>query len=148
MANSLEIRVPYLDVRLIDVALSLPDETKLGDLQAVNPHPDGTYLETGAKRVLIDAGRHLLPEGIDRQAKRGFGMPFDAWLRGPLRDVLDDALSIPSLKKRGFFDVREVQEIRKRFLEGQLSWVFPWLLIVTELWCREVLDRSLSGPVN
>ncbi len=148
MAHSLEVRVPYLDVRLIDVALSLPDETKLGHLQAANPHPDGTYHETGAKKILIDAGRHLLPEGIDRQVKRGFGMPFDAWLRGPLRDVLDDALSIPSLKKRGFFDVREVQEIRRRFLEGQLSWVFPWLLIVTELWCREVLDRSLSGPVN
>ena len=148
MAHSLEVRVPYLDVRLVDVALSLPDATKLGTSQAVRPRPDGTYRETGAKRILIDAGRHLLPEGIDRQAKRGFGMPFDAWLRGPLREVLDDALSPASVRTRGFFDGHEVQSIKKRFIEGQVSWVFPWLLIVTELWCREVLERTTLDSVN
>ena len=143
MAHSLEVRVPYLDVRLIDVALSLPDDTKLDDLQAVNPHPDGTYRETGAKRILIDAGRHLLPEGLDRQAKRGFGMPFGEWLRTSLKDVLDDVLSPGSLRVRGYFNVKEVQRVRNAFLGGEISWVFPWLLMVTELWCREVLDRPV-----
>jgi asparagine synthase (glutamine-hydrolysing) len=76
MAHSLEVRVPFLDPPLIDLALSLPSGTKLG-----NPVPGGrrgaaSYRDTGAKRILIDAGKGLLPEGMDLQGKRGFGMPF------------------------------------------------------------------------
>jgi len=142
LATSLEVRVPILDPVIADVAFSLPDSAKLGDITCVSNLNRATYRETGAKRVLIDAGRDLLPEGMDLQQKRGFGMPFDSWLKGSLRDVLDDTLSIESVRKRGFFDVKEVQALRNSFLEGNKSWVFPWLLIVTELWCREVLDRS------
>jgi asparagine synthase (glutamine-hydrolysing) len=144
MAHSLEVRVPYLDPLVIDVALSLPDSAKLGDIFRLPDLEGATYRETGAKKILIDVGRELLPNGIDLQSKRGFGMPFDSWLKNCLADVLDDTLSPESVKSRGYFDLDEVQRIRRRFLKGELSWVFPWLLIITELWCREILDMSFS----
>ncbi len=56
MAHSLEVRVPYLDVAVADTALSLPDSSKLGDLEGVSRPEMNTYRSTGAKRVLIDAG--------------------------------------------------------------------------------------------
>ncbi|MGO9950867.1 MAG: asparagine synthase (glutamine-hydrolyzing) [Dissulfurispiraceae bacterium] len=142
MAHSLEVRVPFLDPLLTDLALSLPREAKLGSLAGV-PNPEtASYHDTGTKKVLVDAGEGLLLPGIDRQPKRGFSMPFDSWLKGPLRDVLDDALSPATVKRRGFFDEAEVSQLKKDFLEGNGSWPQPWLLMMTELWCREVLDNS------
>lgn len=144
MAHSLEVRVPYLDPVLTDLALSLPDSTKLTpDTHALNPLT-ATYRQTGAKKILIDCARDLLPKNIDNQKKHGFGMPFDAWLKGPLRDVLEDTLSDGSVRRRGIFDVQQTRYERNRFLTGKSNWVFPWLLMMTELWCREVLDRPVQ----
>ena len=142
MSHSLEVRVPFLDHVIVDAALSLPDRAKLGNISGISNFAKATYRETGAKRILIDVGCDLLPEGIDLQEKRGFGMPFDAWLKGSLRDVLDDTLSLASVNNRQYFDAKEVQFTKDAFLSGKIGWVFPWLLMITELWCREVLDSS------
>lgn len=141
MAHSLEVRVPYLDPVVADVALSLPDSTKLG-----SPiHPDlsgqGTYQDLGTKRVLLDVARAWLPPDFGDKPKRGFAMPFDRWLRGPLRDVLTDTLSEGTVRTRGLLDVQEATALRDGFLAGHLGWAQPWLLMILELWCREVLDQ-------
>jgi asparagine synthase (glutamine-hydrolysing) len=144
MSHSLEVRVPYLDVPLVDFALSLPTSSKIGKLDhGINPY-QASYREMGSKKVLIDAGRMLgvLPEGIDRQPKRGFSMPFDLWLKGPLRDVLKDTLSAETICKRGVFEVNEVERIEKGFFEGGVGWAQPWLLMIIELWFRKVLDNK------
>ena len=142
MAHSLEVRVPYLETAVVDTALSLPDNAKIGNVTGILDSSEATYRETGAKRILIDAGRTLLPEGMDLQKKRGFGMPFDSWLRNSMYDVLEDTLSPAAVRNRGYFCSDEVETIKRRFMAGEISWVFPWLLIVTELWCREILDRT------
>lgn len=77
---------------------------------------------------------------FDLQPKRGFGMPFDVWLKDPLADVLEDTLSASNIRKRGLLDADAVQRVKARFLEGHTSWANPWLLMMLELWCREVLD--------
>jgi asparagine synthase (glutamine-hydrolysing) len=141
MAHSLEVRVPYLDPVVVDTALSLPDAAKLGDVRAAKPWGQ-TYRETGAKRVLIDVGRQWLPQDFDMRPKRGFAMPFDVWLRGPLGDVLDDTVDAPSARRRGLLEPFGVQRVRDRFRRGETSWAEPWLLMMLELWCREVLDTS------
>jgi len=142
MAHSLEVRVPFLDTVVADLALSLPVYAKLGDICKLSNPEAATYRETGAWIILLDVGRDLLPEGMDLQPKRGFGMPFDSWLRGPLRDVLEDTLSADTMRSRVFFDEKEVQALKKDFLTGQTGWPRPWLLMMTELWCREVLDKN------
>jgi len=141
MAHSLEVRVPYLDPLVVDTALSLPDNAKLGGPARLSLGLR-TYRETGAKRILIDVGRPMLPKDFDMQPKRGFGMPFDTWLRGPLRDILLDTLSEHAVQNRGLLNVQEACILRKSFLQGGLSWAQPWLLMMLELWCREVIEGS------
>ncbi len=142
MSHSLEVRVPFLDASLVDAALSLPDSTKIGRVILEGGVARGTYRDTGVKRILIDAGRDLLPLDMDMQEKRGFSMPLAAWLRGPLKDLLLEGLSEVTVRRRGLFKPNEVQRCVQRFLDGQSSWVFPWLLLVTELWCQEVLEGN------
>jgi asparagine synthase (glutamine-hydrolysing) len=147
MSHSLEVRVPYLDTVLTDLALSLPDETKL-DLSA-SANDLMTYRATGAKRILIDVGRPYLPRDFDIQPKRGFAMPFDAWLKGSLREVFLEALSESRLKKRGWFNVEAVTALKKQFLDGNATWGRPWLLMMVELWAAQVLDvHTDSKDVN
>jgi asparagine synthase (glutamine-hydrolysing) len=145
MAHSLEVRVPYLDPVVADTALSLPDSAKMSDLTKLPTAEQRTYRETGAKRILIDVGREFLPKDFDLQPKRGFAMPLDSWLRGPLREVLRDTLSEEQIRRRGLLDVQEASAIKNRFLEGSLSWAQPWLMMILELWCREVLDQPSSA---
>ncbi len=142
MAHSLEVRVPFLDPVLTDFALSLSAHAKLGDVAMIRNPEAETYRAMGTKRILIDAGKGLLPDDIDLQVKRGFSMPFAAWLKAPLREVLEDSLAKESILRRGLFDVQEVERIKSNFLTAGGSWALPWLLMMTELWCREVIDEA------
>jgi asparagine synthase (glutamine-hydrolysing) len=144
MAHSLEVRVPYLDTVVVDTALSLPDAAKLGDVSGADPF-GLTYRQTGAKRVLIDVGKRWLPPEFDVQRKRGFAMPFADWLRGPMHDVMHDALDPRSVRARGLLDPTAVATIRDRFDRREVGWAEPWLVMMLELWCREVLDTGGRG---
>jgi asparagine synthase (glutamine-hydrolysing) len=151
MAHSLEVRVPYLDPVIADTTLSLPDSAKIAqmsDLSKLAIPEQSTYRQTGAKRILIDIGRPLLPEDFDLQVKRGFSMPFDSWLKGPLKEVWQDTLSAEQIKRRNLLDVKEVSAMKQRYSEGTISWAQPWLLMMLELWCREVLDHKPSALLD
>jgi len=142
MGHSLEIRVPFLDVPLIDLSLSLPISSKVGNVNArMDPYLI-TYRQSGSKKILVDVGQKLgvLRPNIADQPKRGFGMPFDIWLRGPLLDVLEDTLSDRVTIQRGLFRSNEVTRIKKEFVAGHMGWIYPWILMMTELWQRHVLD--------
>ena len=138
MIYSLEVRVPFLDVEVADLALSLARSAKLKpqgrplDLQA-------SYDDSGIKRILVDVARELLPPGFTRRHKRGFGMPFAAWINGPLSAFFDDALSSEAVKQRGLFEPEAVRRIYDEFRNGYAAWNQAWLLCVVEWWCRLVL---------
>jgi len=141
MAHSLEVRVPYLDVPLIDLALSLPQSAKLSEL-AVMTHPEAaSYRATGAKKILVDIGRELLPLGMDTQPKRGFAMPFAYWMKNALRETVDDCRDVATIRRRGLFDAKAIVALKQAFDDNQVGWAQPWLVMMTELWCQTVLDR-------
>jgi asparagine synthase (glutamine-hydrolysing) len=147
MSRSLEVRVPYLDPVIADIAMSLPDHAKLGSLSDFSGFDEaiaGSYRATGAKRILLDIGKKFLPTDFDLKPKRGFGMPFGEWLRGPLVDVLEDTLSVDTTRQRGLLDSAAVTEVKTNFLCDSGPWYKSWLLMMLELWSREVLDRSSS----
>jgi len=145
MAHSLEVRVPFLDPVIADLALSLPDSSKLGSDARPSNHAPRSYREAGTKRILLDVAKHLLPPGFDTRPKTGFSMPFNSWLKGPLRDVLLDTLCEKSVTNRGLLDAQAVAGVRDQFLSGATEWPQPWLLMMIELWCREVLDHGSDG---
>jgi len=145
MAHSLEVRVPLLDPVVADVALSLPDASKLGEASTLARNPNGSYRDTGAKRILIDAGRSLLPADIDLQRKRGFALPIAAWLRGPLAEPFAECLSPATVRRRGLLDPASVSDLHASFERGEISWNAPWLVMILELWCREMIDGRNRG---
>lgn len=145
MSHSLEVRVPYLDPVVADVALSLPDLAKMGAPTASRRSGPISYREAGTKRILLDVAKPLLPEGYDLLPKRGFGMPFASWMRGPLKEVLHDSLSEDRVRGRGLLDPAEVVTIKNGFTGGSLDWWQPWVLMILEIWLQEVLDRPCSS---
>ena len=72
-------------------------------------------------------------------------MPFADWLRGPLRDVLDDTVNRRVAAARGLLAPNAVESVRERFEKHQTGWAEPWLLMVLELWSRKVLDRAVAN---
>ncbi|MBF0531320.1 MAG: asparagine synthase (glutamine-hydrolyzing) [Deltaproteobacteria bacterium] len=141
MAHSLEVRVPYLDPFVTDVALSLPPASKL-QFSSKTLNLAACYSESGCKKVLVDVARDYLPAiFFEQRCKRGFGLPYDAWLRGPLAELLADVLSPPAVKAGGLLDPEVTASVYEGYMKGLRPWNHPWLLMVIELWRRLVLEK-------
>ena len=139
MASSLELRVPLVDVELARFARSCPDHFKLD--------PTGgsglEYQQSGAKKVLIQALRDVLPPDILRRRKRGFALPYDHWARHQLAPLVEETCSPEAVAARGLLDPGVVAGLRSNRSAGRrwFGWPQAWTVMVLELWCRAVLDR-------
>ena len=87
MAHALEVRVPFLDHELVELALSIPDSFKF----PVTP-----------KKILIDSLGDLLPSEIIERPKMGFTFPWEHWLKNDLFDFADQAMK--NIAQREYFD--------------------------------------------
>jgi asparagine synthase (glutamine-hydrolysing) len=125
MARSLEVRVPLLDTPLVEFVGALPDAVR---------RRDGT-----AKALLNEAIGDLLPQEILAQRKRTFTLPWEQWLRGPLRNRLEASFAdiAPGLAPRVRAD--GVREVWSAFLAGKTSWSRPWSIYALNEWCRRHL---------
>jgi asparagine synthase (glutamine-hydrolysing) len=120
MAVALEARVPLLDHRVAEFALSLPLSFKVRDGQ-------GKRL---LRRVLY---RHVPRELIERP-KQGFGLPIDAWLRGPLRDWAESLLAEPRLRDSGFRPA-PVRRAWAEHLSGRANRQYHlWAVLMYQAW--------------
>lgn len=121
MAASLELRSPMLDHRVVELAMSLPTETKLNWRRG--------------KLVLRQAFAHMLPPGAFDHPKRGFAIPLASWLRNELRDEMADALNDPALKKIGIFKENAMNNLMNAHLTGRHDYSHQiWALMVLSRW--------------
>ncbi|HET6977616.1 MAG TPA: asparagine synthase (glutamine-hydrolyzing) [Pyrinomonadaceae bacterium] len=121
MAHSLEVRVPFVDTKVVDYVLSLPGEWKAPG-------------RSGPKPLLADAMSDLLPREFLNRPKMGFTLPFENWLQGKLRVEVGAVLE----KTAGGLNAQAVREVWKRFLEKPraVGWSRPWSLYVLSKWCE------------
>jgi asparagine synthase (glutamine-hydrolysing) len=124
MAHGLELRVPFLDRRLVEACFRIPGTKKL---QGKLP-----------KSLLIASLGVELPGEIVERPKRGFVLPFERWLRGEMRPVVESVLLRGDLDRTGL-SPGAVREAWNRFLAGHTSWSRPWSLFVLERWCEQNL---------
>src|SRR6266851_3811387 len=125
MARSLEVRVPLLDTPLVEFVGSLPD--------AARRRP-GTQ-----KALLVEALGDLLPQEILAQRKRTFTLPWEEWLRGPLRVRMEASFAEPAPPLAAYLRAGVVRSIWTDFLAGKTTWSRPWSLYVLHEWCRRHL---------
>jgi asparagine synthase (glutamine-hydrolysing) len=123
MAHSLEVRVPFLDTAVAELALALPSRHKV--------------LGLSTKRLLRRAVAPLVPDAIVRGRKRGFSIPAAAWLRGPLLPFAREVLAPDALRAGGVFEPAVVGRLLDRHAAGRedLSRQL-WGLMSFTLWLR------------
>jgi asparagine synthase (glutamine-hydrolysing) len=131
MARSLEVRVPLLDTLLVEFVGSLPD--------AARRRP-GAH-----KALLVEALGDLLPQEILAQRKRTFTLPWEEWLRGPLRARMEASFADPAPALAAYLRPGGMSWVWKEFLAGKTTWSRPWSLYVLNEWCRQHLAAQSSG---
>jgi asparagine synthase (glutamine-hydrolysing) len=130
MANSLEVRVPYLDYRLVEFVETLPQNLKLHGMT-------GKYLH---KKALTK----WLPHEVAYRKKKGFVHPIASWLRGPMKPFVEDCLLGSGSALRRYFDQDYLRHMIKRHQEGKEQYMrHIYLLVSLELWHRNFLSKPL-----
>ena len=127
MAASIELRVPFLDHRLVEYAATLPSRYKIRN---------GT-----TKYILKEVMRRKLPAGIVRRRKMGFPTPLEIMFREDLFDYARDTLSSVTARNRGYFDPCVVDRLLLDHRAGKAANHREiWQLLVLEEWHRRFMD--------
>ncbi len=125
MNRSLEVRVPLLDRPLVEFVAALPEAAR---------RRSGVQ-----KALLVEALGDLLPPEVTAQLKRTFTLPWEQWLRGPLKARLEESLADPAPGLAPHIRTEGVARVWRSFKAGQTSWSRPWALYVLNEWCRRHL---------
>lgn len=104
MANSLEVRVPMLDHRVVELAWQLPLDMKIRD--------------KSGKWVLREVLYKYVPKELIERPKKGFSIPLAQWLRGPLREWAEPLIAEKRLREEGYFYPDKIRQAWQEHLEG------------------------------
>jgi len=134
MATAVELRVPFLDHKLVEFSATLPESLKIS--------------QNKGKWILREAMRNVLPPSIIHRSKKGFPSPAAAWFRVELRDFVRDTLLGSNAACRSFFDVQAIEEIVSRQEKGKLSgFQEVWSLLVFEFWHKQFIEDFRSAHI-
>jgi asparagine synthase (glutamine-hydrolysing) len=128
MANSLELRVPLLDHRLLEFAASLPAHYKL----------KGFTLKYIWKKALSKR----IPDAILKRRKAGFPVPYESWLRNEFRETVRSILTDQQTTQRGYFDKTSVEKLINANHQRGAYAKEIFSLVTLELWHRMFLDGT------
>ena len=128
MACGLEVRAPFLDRPVVELVSRIPSQLKLAGWQP--------------KAILKRALRGLVPGAILARRKQGFGVPIGQWLRGPLRDALEERLASARVARVGLFNPEAVTRLMTEHLSGTRDHrKVLWALLIFDAW----RERYLPG---
>jgi len=130
MANSLEVRTPFLDYEVVNFVFSLPDDYK------INAHM--------RKRIVQDTFREMLPQQLYNRPKKGFEVPLLKWFRKELKSTIkDDLLSEKFIVDQGIFHYPAIQKLVQQLFSSSPQDVHAriWGLIVFQWWWKRNMNN-------
>ena len=130
MANSLEVRSPFLDHKVVDFAFSIPEAYKV----------DGKM----KKRIVQDAFRSMLPSEIYNRPKHGFEIPLLGWFRKELWGLIDeDLLNKKFVEEQGIFNVNVTEALKRKLHSNnpEDTHATIWALIVFQYWWKKYYSQ-------
>lgn len=123
MQHGIEIRNPFLDYRVVNYALNLPEKSKINNLQQ--------------KIILKQSFKHLLPKEIFVRSKKGFELPLQKWLTNELKTKLDSIwLNPEKIQQENFLNLTQVEQLKQQVFSNNAgdSAAQLWAIIVFEAW--------------
>ena len=127
MAASVEVRVPFIDKEVVDVALAIK-----GDLK---------YKKRTQKYLLKKVAEKYLPKEIIYRPKASFGAPIRSWISGSLSPMVTDLLNSDSIRNRGIFNPTFVEKLIREDKEGKKDNAYQiYQLLTVELWFKQFMD--------
>ena len=126
MAHGLEVRVPFLDVEVVNYIFSLPADYKIRSSMR--------------KIILQDAFRDILPAELYNRSKKGFEVPLLKWFRREMKSlIMDDLLSEKFILGQGIFNYPEIDKLKKQLFSSNPMDVHAriWGLVVFQWWWRK-----------
>jgi asparagine synthase (glutamine-hydrolysing) len=127
MANSLEVRVPFLDYEVVNFIFSLPSEFKINS---------GIR-----KRILQDSFRDILPQQLYNRPKKGFEVPLLKWFQKEMKSlIVEDLLSKRFIEEQGIFNYAEIEKLKRQLFSSNPGDVHAriWGLIVFQNWWKKI----------
>ena len=123
MAHSLEVRPPFLDHRIVEFAVGLPQRLKIRGFQQ--------------KYLLKELMRGKLPAAVLNRKKTGFDIPTHDWFRGVLRGLLTETLTPKAVASTGVFDAEAIQGLIREHMERRINIGYHlWGLLTLFLWMK------------
>ncbi|HRG80774.1 MAG TPA: asparagine synthase-related protein, partial [Cyclobacteriaceae bacterium] len=125
----LEVRVPFLDYRLVNFIFSLPDDYKV--------------TRSIRKKILQDAFRDVLPAELYNRPKKGFEVPLLKWFRKELKSlIMDDLLAEKFIREQGIFEYSEIEKLKLQLMSSNPQDVHAriWALIVFQWWWKKCIQ--------
>src|SRR5262249_4190264 len=128
MASSLEARVPFLDHKLVEFAMGIPQGMK--------------YRGRETKHLLKLALKGKIPDRVLQRKKKGFGVPVSEWMLDRLGTVIEDSIMESPLRRRNLFDSSYIKHLFDEQRSHQTNYsFFLWSLFNLTLW----YDRWIEG---
>lgn len=129
MAHGIEVRVPYLDIKLVEFSATIPPELKMKGKET--------------KYLLKRVAERYLPKEVIYRTKTGFGAPVRDWVINELAPMIDDYLSRESIEKRAIFNYTEVQKLINDNKSGKIDASYSiWALLAIESWMTQFVDQK------
>ena len=130
MANGVEVRVPYLDKRILEFVSSIKSSFKID-----NRRP---------KPILLDLVGEKIEQFVWKKKKMGFVFPWNDWLRGDLKFLVKETLADREFWENLNFNYKLVSKLCLDFLDGKkgVSWSMIWAFIVLRKWCIKNLQST------
>ncbi|MGZ4034280.1 MAG: asparagine synthase (glutamine-hydrolyzing) [Bacteroidia bacterium] len=126
MSQSLEVRVPFLDHKIVDFAFSLPASFKIDGMQR--------------KKILKDAFRDLLPKELYDRGKKGFEVPLLKWFKTDLNSMINnDLLDDKFISEQGIFNPQEIKKLKTQLFSNNPNDAVEkvWAIIVFQYWWKK-----------